>query len=106
MKVARPENDIAILSHRPLAVGLMEKDRSIAQSPAPRDHRRVIMRMRYCDGLEATQLRDAITNCVVDQRYAIPEDVSRRRTDKQCALADRKAGLNANTNDPRLLLPC
>jgi hypothetical protein len=59
------------------------------------------MRVRYRDCTDASARVDFGDCSIVQQRDAIPEQISSRRLDKQSALADRKFGFGANAEKSR-----
>jgi hypothetical protein len=62
------------------------------------------VRVRDRDRPEPAELLDAGADLVVDERYAVPEDVPFRAPDEERALADREAWVAADADEPRLLL--
>src|SRR4030095_4373353 len=84
-----------ILAHDPFAIGRMQKDLGV-KTLGPFDHRRVEMRMRNRDGADASAdvyLGDCL---VVQQRDAVPEQISSGRLQKQSALTDCKFRFSAD----------
>src|SRR6266481_6200321 len=77
------------LAHDPFAIGRMQKDLGV-KTLGPFDHRRVEMRMRNRDGADAATCVYLDDCFVIQQRDAIPEQISSRRLEKQSALSDRK----------------
>src|SRR6478735_12055394 len=78
----------------------MQKDLGV-KTLGPFDHRRVEMRMRNRDGANAAAsiyLGDCL---VVQQRDAIPEQISSGRLEKQSPLADRKFRFSADAKKLR-----
>src|SRR5882757_2080515 len=67
----------------------MQKDLGI-KTLGPFDHRRVEVRMRNRDGTDAATCVYLGDCFVIQQRDAIPEQISSRRLEKQSALSDRK----------------
>jgi hypothetical protein len=67
----------------------MQKDFGV-KTLGPFDHRRVEMRMRNRDGADAAACVYLGDCLVVQQRDAIPEQISSGRLEKQSALAYRK----------------
>jgi len=53
---------------------------------------------------DPAELLDTAADLVVEERDAVPEDVSARRLDEERALADREVRSRADARQPRLLL--
>src|SRR5215217_3863478 len=60
--------------------------------------------MRNRDGEQPAKPVDQSNRGVIDQRDAIPQDIPLRCAKEQSALADRKLGLRADADEPRLVL--
>ena len=74
------------------------------ESFSPFDHRRVEMRMRNRDGADAAT-RIYLGDCfVIQQRDAIPEQISSRRLQKQSALGNRDFRFSADPQKLRRFL--
>src|SRR5438034_8933998 len=81
----------------------MQKDFGV-ETLGPFGHRRVEMRMRNRDGADAAACVYLGDCLVVQQRDAIPEQISSRRLEKQSALADRKVRFSADAQElPRFV---
>jgi hypothetical protein len=78
----------------------MQKDLGV-KTLGPFDHRRVEMRMRNRDGADAAACVYFGDCFVVQQRNAIPEQISPGRLEKQSALADCKFRFCADSEKPR-----
>ena len=102
--LALPELDAVVRPPHPLSIVGVEIDGYAAEGPAPIDKRRVEVRMRNGDGTQSAKPVDQRHCGVVDQRDAIPEDVSFRGTQKQCALSDGKFGRRADADETWLVL--
>ena len=85
-------------------VGGMEVHGHVAEGAAPLHHRRVEVRMRDGDRLEAAEALDQGHGGVIQQRDAVPQDVAVRRADEQRALADGECRLRADADQARLVL--
>src|SRR5881396_178859 len=81
----------------------MQKDLGV-KTLGPFDHRRVEMRMRNRDGADAAACVYLGDCFVVQQRDAIPEQISPGRLQKQSALAYRKFRFSADPQKPRRFL--
>ena len=81
----------------------MQKDLGV-KALGPFDHRRVEMGMRYRDGADAAAYVYLGDCFVVQQRDAIPEQISSGRLQKQSALAYRKFRFCADAQKPRRFL--
>src|SRR6266566_6256616 len=81
----------------------MQKDLG-TKTLGPLDHRRVEMRMRNPDGADAAACFYLGDCLVVQQRDAIPEQISSRRLEKQSALADREFRFGADAQKLRRFL--
>jgi hypothetical protein len=62
------------------------------------------VRVRDRDRGDAAELLDPRAELVVEERDAVPEDVSTGRLDEERALADGEARLAAEPDEARLLL--
>src|SRR5258708_4629508 len=78
----------------------MQKDLGVKKL-GPFDHRRVEMRMRNRDGADAATCVYLGDCFVIQQRDAIPEQISSRRLEKQSSLANRKFRFCADCEKPR-----
>ena len=78
----------------------MQKDLGV-KTLGPFDHRRVEMRMRNRDGADAAACVYLGDCFVIQQRDAIPEQISSRRLEKQSALAYRKFRFGADSEKQR-----
>ena len=78
----------------------MQKDLGV-KTLGPFDHRRVEMRMRNRDGADAAACVYLGDCLVVQQRDAIPEQISSWRLEKQSPLADRKFRFRADAQKQR-----
>ena len=81
----------------------MQKDLGV-KTLGPFDHRRVEMRMRNRDGADAAACVYLGDCFVVQQRDAIPEQISSGRLQKQSALAYRKFRFSADAEKLRRFL--
>src|SRR5438128_3702919 len=73
----------------------MQKDFGV-ETLGPFGHRRVEMRMRNGDGVDAPARVHFRDRFVVQQRNAIPEEISAGRLQEQCALTDGKFRFGAD----------
>src|SRR5437660_1924122 len=73
-----PKFDARALAHHPLSIGGVQKYLRI-ETLGPFDHRRIKMWMRDCDGADTAARVDFRGGLVVDERNAIPEQISHRR---------------------------
>ena len=99
---AFPEDEGAIVPHDPLAVGGMEIHRHVAEGPAPLDHRGVVVGMEMAMP-ERRRARPASRPGRVGQADAVPEDATHGGPQVECALADGKPGVGADTDQARAL---
>src|SRR5512143_4084649 len=74
--VTAPELDVRRAALHPLLVALVNEDRNAAEGVAPFDHRRVEMRMRDGDEIEAAACLQRCDGFVGDDAEALPEDVA------------------------------
>src|SRR5260370_4575323 len=93
LALATPEFDDGVCPHDPLAVGFLEINRDVAEGSTPLDHGAVVMRMRDGDCTQSTALGDECAGGVIEQRDAVPQQVSFGRFYQKCALADSEVGL-------------
>src|SRR6266581_1110416 len=78
----------------------MQKDSGV-KTLGPFDHRRVEMGMRNRDGADAATCVYLGDCFVIQQRDAIPEQISSRRLEKQSSLANRKFRFSADAQKLR-----
>src|SRR5207248_2612495 len=75
-RLAVPEHDSLVWPHHPLAVGGVQVDRNTTESPAPLDHAGIVMGVGNGDGRYATHRLERLNHCFIDQRQAVPQNVS------------------------------
>src|SRR4030095_14759579 len=92
-----------ILAQDPFAISSVQKDLGV-KTLGPFKHRRVEMRMRNRDGADAAACAYLGECFVVQQRDAIPEQISSGRLQKQSALTYRKFRFGADSQKPRRFL--
>jgi hypothetical protein len=78
----------------------MQKDLGV-KTFSPFDHRRVEMGMRNRDGADSAACVYLGDCFVIEQRDAIPEQISSRRLEKQSSLTYRKFRFCADSEKPR-----
>src|SRR5205823_7353953 len=78
--------------------------RDTAESPAPFDHRRVEVRMRYPDAGKPSESANQADGCVIEHCNAVPQYVSVRRANEERALTDCKGWLSADADHSRFML--
>src|SRR5690348_8635531 len=86
--LARPELDAIVGLPHPIGIIDVEINWHIPERPAPIDKCRVKVRMRNRDGAQPAKPVDKGNRGIINQRDAIPKNVSFRRTHEQCALPD------------------
>src|SRR6201999_1044089 len=82
--------------------GRVKMDRAI-EGVRPLNHRRVKMRMRDADRLEAAEGLDRRDRRSIQERDAVPQDVAVRRAHQDRALAKGEGRLRADADDARLV---
>src|SRR5689334_9253328 len=82
-----------------MTIGRMEMNRHIAERGAPFDHRGVVVRMRDRDDDQRSVSLHGGDGGLIDERYAVPEDVPGRSADQKRALADAELRLRADADD-------
>src|SRR5215470_3315194 len=70
-------------------------DRTV-EGPRPFVHRRIKVRMRDRDRLQATKTLDHTDRRCIERSNAIPQNIAAFRAHEQCALADGKAGADSD----------
>src|SRR4029453_7540146 len=95
-----PELKAQAPAHDPFAIGRLQKDLGV-KTLGPCDHRRVEMGMRNRDGADAAAYVYLGDRFVIQQRDAIPEQISSGRLQKQSPLAYRKFRFGADPEKPR-----
>src|SRR5262249_4767689 len=102
--LALPELDAAMRLPHPFAIVGVEIDRYAPKRLAPVDKRRVEVWMRNGDCAQSAKPVDQRDRGVIDQRDAIPQDISVRRTQEQCALTDGELRGCADADEAWLVL--
>jgi len=101
---ALPELDAAIRLPHPFGVIGVEINRHVPERLTPIDKRRVEVRMRNRDGAQSAKPIDDSNGGVINQRDAIPQDVTFRRAQQQRTLADGKLRRRADADQARFVL--
>src|SRR4029453_764478 len=84
-----PEMNWRAFPHHPVAIGSMQEDLRV-ELLGPFHHRRVKMGMGNCNGANAAARLDCPYSFFVEERDAIPKQISVRRPQKQSALTNGK----------------
>ncbi len=95
--IARPELDAVARPQDVRAVGLVQQDPRV-EALGPVDHRPVVVGVRDRDRVQPACGLDRRVRRVVDEREAVPEQAAA----EQGALPDRERGLDADADETRL----
>jgi asparaginyl-tRNA synthetase len=101
MRRAFPKPNVGIVAHDPRAIGRMQMDWGVMKGAAPFDHGRVVVRVRNGDSANAAERVDALNGSIVEQRHAIPQNISARRLDEKGTLPDRERRLRPDAEKIR-----
>src|SRR3984957_16239921 len=102
--LAIPMADRWIGTHDPLGIGNVQVD-GATKGARPILHARIVMRVRDRDGGKPAQGANQRFGRIVQQRNAVPQDITLRGSHQERALADTEAGMGMDLEQVALQPP-